>query len=187
MSWLVFGPVLVLVGIVLIAVGISRRWVWRKCSEAERDAERRSGRPLIVCGLVLLLACPGSCFVACGPYLHPEAYIDDVASKGDAIVEAIRRFEHEHGRPPNDFEELIPSYLTALPETGFPGQAAWEYQRLDVRWPEHDRKWSLCAAIYPLVPVIDFDEFAYLPKMQPDPEFGYRRVVRKGDWAYLDE
>ena len=143
-----------------------------------RDQGLISGHKLWASGLVLmLLVAPVSCVVLATPVLFPEIWLPRVAERGDTIVAALRRFETDHGRPPQQLHELVPAYLAAIPGTGYWGDdEGWEYRR-------GESSWSLCVPINGMP--IDFDEFWYSPDTVP--QAGYRRWVRHGAWLYLDD
>jgi hypothetical protein len=57
-----------------------------------------------------------------------------------AVTAAIERFAALQGRPPADLTELVPEFLPAVPTTGMPGYAAYEFvsgaeSRVQVRQP----------------------------------------------------
>ena len=133
---------------------------------------------LMVLGGLLVVAClPIACTTYMWPYTFPEHSLDAVAQRGDEIVDAIRRYESERGQPPATLEALVPVYLPGIPATGFRGDAEWEYLC-------SDGGWTLCAAVNsPLL--LDFDEFRYSPDREPDA--GYRLIVRRGAWLFLDD
>lgn len=121
---------------------------------------------------------PGALGLACAPILLPELWLADVAEQGEPLVAAIRRYEAEHGQPPEQLEVLVPSYLTAIPETGYAGPGEWWYRRCGGGW-------QLCATIDGMA--LDFDEFRYEPSGSLAVPIGYRYVARHGDWLYMDE
>jgi hypothetical protein len=171
-----------LAGLLGLSVGLFGTVLWASGLVFPKPFARRTPRKiarifqLAGTACVFLLAptgCLGSLLLP-----GPEHYLPAVAENGDRLVVAIQAFEVEHGHPPESLEELMPRELERLPETGYPARGGWEYIRCGATW-------SLCAPIYTIVPLIDFDEFCYMPEGVP--AAGYRSWERHGNWLYLDD
>jgi hypothetical protein len=121
--------------------------------------------------------------LALGIALRARQYgFELAASRARPLVEAIARFEKDHGRPPESLSDVVPKYLGQLPQ-GIPDVHLITGE--DTREMYAGNTWVLRA----LVPsgVINFDQFMYFPN-QDYPEYGYGGgVERIADWAYVHE
>jgi hypothetical protein len=104
------------------------------------------------------------------------------ARRSRPLVEAIARFDREHGHPPDSLAALVPGYLPKLP-------ARIPDVRLiagpDTPETYAGNSWVLRA----MVPsgLINFDQFMYFPNQQY-PRLGYGGAVERiDDWAYVHE
>jgi len=101
---------------------------------------------------------------------------EHVPERGAPLVEAILRFEEQHGEPPADLEQLVPDYLPSIPRPSRRGR--FEYDVWPARAPR--RTWQLYvdASIF----FVNMDMFVYDPERQ----YGGNRY-RFGDWVYFVE
>jgi hypothetical protein len=99
------------------------------------------------------------------------------AQRAEPLVDAITRFETDHSRPPSAFQELIPRYLTRMPE-GIPPLQLVSGEAAAKRFSGNT--WALRADVR--IGVLNFDEFIYLPQQNYD---RYGAVERIRGWAYL--
>jgi hypothetical protein len=67
-------------------------------------------RATVATSVVLLVAAP-----ACGP---SRAEIEAVVDQGAPLIQAIRKYEGDVGKPPRSLAELVPKYVEAVPGTG---------------------------------------------------------------------
>lgn len=63
------------------------------------------------------------------PYVVPSSYLPTVERTAAPLVAALRRYTAEHGMPPVELRELVPTYVDALPETGYPPCPSFGYHR----------------------------------------------------------
>lgn len=63
------------------------------------------------------------------PYVFPSSYLPTVERTAAPLVAALRLYTAEHGLPPVELRELVPAYLDALPETGYPPCPTFGYAR----------------------------------------------------------
>jgi hypothetical protein len=111
---------------------------------------------------------------------------DRLAERSTMLVQAIRRYEEEHGRPPEALEGLVPKYLPSVPSTGMMGYPQYVYhQGPEVASRYVGNVWIL------KVPASNgfssWDEFLYFP-LQNYPATGYGGELEgMRDWAYLHE
>lgn len=63
------------------------------------------------------------------PYLSPSSYLPTVERTAAPLVTALRLSTAEHGLPPVELRDLVPTYLEALPETGYPLCPSFGYER----------------------------------------------------------
>lgn len=138
----------------------------------------------------------GSCaYVALGwPLLRESREVrhdgfERQAKRGDALVDAIRRYEARHGGPPPDLKALVPSFLRQVPRTGMAAYPEWRYDvgARATRWAKPSappEPWILymdCSS------ATGWDTFLYFPSEQY-PEEGYGgNIERIGRWAYVHE
>jgi hypothetical protein len=112
------------------------------------------------------------------------------------IIAAIRKYEKDHGRPPERLQELVPRYLPIIPSPGNVSRSInWEYIRtISPREggseEPHNDKWSLgiqvrgdfCPRCYSFG-----DWFMYHPS-SIYPQVAYGGVLEKvDDWGYYHE
>jgi hypothetical protein len=98
-----------------------------------------------------------------------------VSRRGTAVADAIDAFEMDHSYPPSSLDELVPRYLSQVPETGWAAHPTFEYSTAN-------GEWSLWVDTEKL---FAFDTFSYAPEKQDYEEPGY--TDRIGDWLYVHE
>lgn len=104
-----------------------------------------------------------------------------LAERSEGLVDAIRRYEADHGSAPNDLSRLVPDYLDRMPRTGLGA-----YPDYNIWLRETDgNSWVL------MVPTsrgpLNFDCFVYYPNGNY-PETGWGGWLEPvGDWAYVHE
>lgn len=103
-----------------------------------------------------------------------------LAQRSQGLVTAIRQFEKENKRPPDNLGDLVPRFLPAVPRTGIQAYPDYRY----TREATYENPWSLSVnASWGA----SFDQFVYLPKLNY-PEFAFGgNLERIGDWAYVHE
>lgn len=189
-SWAeMFLPLPKLVGMVFSLVGFAAVFVFIAAVVAPLGMLgmsflallRRDVRPLLPATLVLGLVG----FAATVPTGIATLQICDagfraLARKSAPLIQAIRKYETDHGNPPPDLEMVVrEKYLSEIPAT--PCGCS------DYRYAVNKRgnPWTL--TVNPPFRGIGFDRFEYWPK-QDYPHIGesgwYERVV---DWAYYHE
>ena len=103
--------------------------------------------------------------------------------RGMPLIKAIEAFTISNSRPPNTLEELVPDFLSSIPQTGMPAYPQWKYVVGDAAEEWDGNPWVLYMNCYSG----GFDKFMYFPK-QNYPESGYGGwLERVGDWAYVHE
>jgi len=110
----------------------------------------------------------------------------DLATRLEAVIEAVGRFEAVHHRLPRDLSELVPHFLPDAPSTGMGGYPKLRYESGDeTRRGFFGNSWVLYLNC-PSAP-INFDTFIYLP-LQNYPGRGLGGYLEKlGRWAYVHE
>jgi hypothetical protein len=63
-----------------------------------------------------------------------KRHVATAVSRGDRLVAAIRSYEHEHSHRPDTVQDLVPRYLTQLPDTGVPVFPAFRYMPGTTDW-----------------------------------------------------
>lgn len=103
-----------------------------------------------------------------------------LAVRAIPLTRAIERFEKDHERPPQSLQELVPTYIEAIPPTKVPGNPPFEY-----RFGEGtERRWELRVDA---TVALSFSTFLYWPEHDYPDAFGGNPVERIGDWAYVHE
>ena len=110
---------------------------------------------------------------------------EQLAERSAPLVEAIKKYETDHGRPPAELAELVPRYLPAIPTTGMKAYPDYNYLVRNNAEQDEGNPWVLIVS----TPSggINFDQFMYYPK-QNYPKHAYSSwLERIGDWAYCHE
>jgi hypothetical protein len=146
----------------------------------------RKRRREALLALVCSLACLTSFTVGsvAGAHIRRAAFVA-LAERSRPLVDAVTKYEREHGQPPESLDSLVPRYLPQVPSTGMGAYPKFEYVSGDQAKRFQTNPW----AIYVFTPSggINFDQFLYLPR-QNYPEKGYGgSLERIGDWAYVHE
>lgn len=137
---------------------------------------------------LLVIAVYVPCFVAGGLLEHQvwNAGWEAFSERSQPLIAAIKKYERDQGMPPERLADLVPDYLSVLPDTGM--RACSEYQYVtgpDTREGFNKNPWVL--RISPPVFGVGFDLVLYFPN-QNYPEHGYGgSLERVGDWAYVHE
>ena len=144
--------------------------------------KRQRALLLLVMALVTFVAIPLG--LVAGYCLRMQAF-HRLAYRSASLVDAIKKFEIQRGKPPDTLADLVPAFFPRVPSTGmggypeynyFTGSAAEEYGR---------NRWAL--DVYAFGPGLKWDRFLYFPD-QAYPETGFSgRLERIGDWAYVHE
>ncbi len=108
-----------------------------------RDGKRIQRALAIGCGgCGLLIAVLVGMFVFTNrSHFWPDPYLDDIERASQPVIEALDRYEREHGAPPERLELLVPGYLPQLPYSGFPGQRQFIYDGRPL--PDGTHMWRL--------------------------------------------
>ncbi|MEN9575513.1 MAG: hypothetical protein RL514_3368 [Verrucomicrobiota bacterium] len=143
--------------------------------------QRKAGW-LLLCSVVAVV-CFGLGFHLSQPFRRQA--LQQVITRAESLIVAIRKFESEHGKPPPDLSALVPNHLAAVPTPGIHTSPEFFY-----RLPKPDESidgnaWML--EVNPPIVGIGFDRFIYLPN-QNYPERGWGGVLERiGTWAYVHE
>lgn len=109
----------------------------------------------------------------------------NLAERSETLVSAIRQYTDHGGSPPKSLEDLVPTYLSQVPETGIMAYPDYRYEVGDAAQRYEGNPWVLRVS----TPSggINFDEFLYFPRRNY-PSHGYGgSIERIGEWAYLHE
>ncbi len=108
-----------------------------------------------------------------------------LAERSALLIDAITRFETDHGKPPSELTELVPDYLTAIPTTGMKAYPKYQYFVPDNAQQFEGNSWAL--VVDTPKAGLNFDMFIYFPKKNY-PKYAYSSwLERIGDWAYCHE
>lgn len=159
--------------------------------------------PLVIVLVVLVAALPLLAFaktrgvarvvvVACVAYASVAAILIPLGEKlklsafaraanaAEPLVQAIHRFEDEHGHPPAELDELVPRYLGRIPGTGIPAFPQFEFDSgPHVPGQYRGNRWVLWID----VAAAENETLYYLPNRDYDD----RDHERAGKWAYVSE
>jgi hypothetical protein len=102
-------------------------------------------------------------------YLQKVAF-GAFAERSATLVEAINRYKHDAGVPPDVLADLVPRYLAKIPHTGMSAFPEYHYT---ARPCSAGSAWNI--AIY-----VGFDMFVSCPEK----DYG-SRVEMIGDWGYV--
>jgi hypothetical protein len=111
------------------------------------------------------------------------AGLSRVATTARPLVEAILRYQHDHNSPPASLDLLVPTYLPAIPPTGIWVSPEFRY------YSPHHRKDAQSWHLGVSVPrgLIDFTEYSYVYPPTLAPPARPPRVIRHGNWAYVQD
>ncbi len=116
--------------------------------------------------------------------IEREAYVE-VAKRSRPLIDAIKAYEKEFGRPPGSLDQLVPRFISKMPDTGIGAVQHFEYLTGENARRYDGNPWVL--RIDPPQAGIGWDQFFYFP-LQNYPERGYGgSLERIGDWAYVHE
>lgn len=68
-------------------------------------------KSLVLCGILML------CLSACGVKIKANEEIKNNQGRAIEIINALTRYEQEHGRFPDQLDLLVPAYLAQIPIT----------------------------------------------------------------------
>lgn len=109
-----------------------------------------------------------------------------MAQRSQPLIEAIKQFERDHTVPPQSLDQLVPSYLSAVPETGMMGYPKFRYQS-GAKAMEAFRGNAWVLTVGTPRGILNFDQMLYFPG-QNYPQFGYGGSIELvDDWAYVHE
>lgn len=94
----------------------------------------------------------------------------------EPLVEAIQRFEHEHGAPPSSLDVLVPRYIAAIPTTGCPSYPNVLYATSAPRGTA--RSWSLAFEGSNPTRILSYE-----PERGREGHDVFFRSHRYGDWV----
>jgi hypothetical protein len=134
-------------------------------------------------GMLFVTALAWTTPFVCSPlFIGRHAGARACAQKGDAILQALARYQADNQTYPEDLHMLVPKYLPAIPMAGALAYSDWHYQRGSETAPFEGFELSL-----PMLYGMSGDRLFYWPS-EKYPDFIYSgRVVRLGSWAYTHE
>ncbi len=136
----------------------------------------------VACALIYLVA--EFIAVRIGHRIRMDAF-KSLALRSAPLVQAIKAYELQHGRPPQSLVALVPAFLPQVPTTGMAAYPNYEYETGYSAADFHGNPWVL--VVHTPSGGVNFDQFLYFP-LQNYPEHGYGgRLQRLGDWAYVHE
>ena len=119
-----------------------------------------------------------------GRKVRMEAF-HKLAQNSEPLVQAIKNYESQHASPPSSLDELVPDFLSEIPNTGMGAYPEYEYKVGEEAQKFAQDEW--CLVVQTPLGGLNWDIFIYLPS-QDYPEYGYGGYLEKvGDWAYVHE
>lgn len=147
------------------------------------DAARRGRRAFVFAAFAVVVSITA---LVCLPEFNWRVRrhaIERFVPTARPVIDALKKYELDHGRPAESLQTLMPQYLSAIPETGFGAFPTFEYVVGDAR--DEEDGWSLRVPL-PLG-FLNWDMLIYLPS-QHYPAIGYGgRLERFQEWAYVHE
>lgn len=146
-----------------------------------RSKRRIAGKIILGASLFIL-----TCFfgLKIGHAIRMDAF-HRLALRSASLVEAIIRYNEDHGNPPNTLEDLVPAYLPKVPETDIMAYPKYRYFSGKDAAKYEGNPWVL--VVFTPGGGINFDQFMYFP-LQNYPKTGYGGWLRPiHDWAYVHE
>lgn len=112
-------------------------------------------------------------------------FFEQLAERSQALVQAIRLYDADYGRPPASLANLVPEYLPEIPRTGMAAYPDYKYKVCDVSDECEGNAWVL--SVPTPIGFLNWDEFVYYPSGNyPSTDVrGWLEPVR--DWAYVHE
>lgn len=115
-----------------------------------------------------------------------SAHIRDKAllaftERSKVLINAIKAYESDHGKPPAELKNLVPQYLPKVPDTGIRAYPKYEYMSGDQAENIYHNPWVL--NLYCGECLLDFHVLTYRPKQN---ENSWGRIRMIGDWEYID-
>jgi hypothetical protein len=104
------------------------------------------------------------------------------ARRAEPLIDAIERFESATGHPPERLDQLVPTFLPALP-VGIPPLEIVSGPQAEEQY--HGNPWALRAGVG--IGFLNWDQFMYLPKQNYPSEGHGGWLQRIGAWAYVHE
>lgn len=141
-----------------------------------RGTRRTAGLVWIACVSTLLFSIPG---VASSHHVRKYGF-EQMAERTKPLIAAIKEFEQQEGRAPNELEELVPRYIAVVPSTGVGAYPDYRYEKLE----KDSDPWELrvdCGQ-----GLFNWDEFYYRPSEKYGKRYG-GWVEPMGTWAYFHE
>jgi hypothetical protein len=108
-----------------------------------------------------------------------------LAQRSAPLINAIKKFDSDHGRPPRSLNEIVPAYLFEIPHTGIRAYPEYEYYIGGKAAQYEKNPWILM--VFTPSGGIDFDIFIYFPKQNYPKYFDSGWFKRIDDWAYYHE
>ena len=122
-------------------------------------------------------------FISCTGTNIDDGKLEHIISNGEIIIEAIKKYQSDNEQLPSSLEEMIPLYLSEIPDTGLDGRH-YLYNRY---LPVEDQKYIISVIFsHPLGfvfwPDDDVDKIVYISDGKYDTEQTEIHRVVKG-WA----
>lgn len=115
-----------------------------------------------------------------------RAGLQQAATRAQPLIFAIEKFRLENKRAPYNLQELVPIYLSKIPQTGMGAYPRFRYKSREESG-ENARFQSYQLQISTSAGFINWDTFNYWPEGDYPSEMYGGTVERIGAWAYVHE
>ncbi|WP_298862428.1 hypothetical protein [uncultured Gimesia sp.] len=128
------------------------------------------------------------CYVV-GSYLEDQVWVsgwEAFTERSLPLTQAIKAYERDHSAPPKRLDDLVPDYLSVVPDTGIRACPEFHYHSDSPTRNEYDgNPWAI--SVWTPCIGVGFDQMLYFPK-QNYPKRGYGGWLEPvKDWAYVHE
>ena len=112
-----------------------------------------------------------------------RAGLQQAATRAQPLIAAIEKFRRDNKRPPANLQELVPAYISNIPQTGMTAYPDFLYSDDGpTKKYFHTYKLHVRTGFG-----FDFDSFNYWPEGDYPAQMYGGRVERIGAWAYVHE
>lgn len=118
-------------------------------------------------------------------YARRTTAFSRASTNGSQVVVALRQYRADRGAYPQDFGQLIPEYINALPYTGLVGYPEFTYRNGYNDIDKVDDSYELC--INCTSGGINFDRFIYWPSEKYPDNIQGNWTEPIGSWVYVHE
>ena len=140
---------------------------------------RKLGKAMIFSAVIL-----GFLLFACKKIIHLTRTDRLIIPTRNSIplIQTIIKFEQDNGSPPGKLNDLIPKYISAVPQTGFGACPEFSYTKSTSPDMCGGNPWLL--SIHLPIGLCFLDSFIYAPNRNYEDFIYENKLMRIGDWGY---